>query len=355
MAAVVRHAGGAADVLLLSRRDPGRSRTRRTSPGAAWRRAPRSTRISTRCGGGDPAVPSTGVSGQELVRDLRRDVPPRGWFHRRQHAVPLDLRQQRRGPATAVVYPLFYVLGGLAASALQLVFGADSTIPNLGASGAIGGILGAYVVLFPHARVLTLIIFFITWVEIRRRRPGDLVRDPTVQRRGRARGRMWAGWRTGRTSGVRVRRARGLAVLPPSPWARGDGVWRRTGPRSPRHMMSFSISFGWTPVRSCSRRGSGLGCRSASWPGDRGYLRRRSHASSVTSCRPERRRSIASCEPVTGTSGWSCEPGAGLDRSLIRDKLRSRPPSVGRLAVREWEKTRAFDRAAADERACSTR
>jgi membrane associated rhomboid family serine protease len=59
------------------------------------------------------------------------------------------------------------VLGGLAASALQLVFGADSTIPNLGASGAIGGILGAYIVLFPHARVLTLIIFFfITWVEI---------------------------------------------------------------------------------------------------------------------------------------------------------------------------------------------
>jgi membrane associated rhomboid family serine protease len=66
-----------------------------------------------------------------------------------------------------VVYPLFYVLGGLAASALQLAFGANSTIPNLGASGAIGGILGAYIVLFPHARVTTLVIFFfITVVEI---------------------------------------------------------------------------------------------------------------------------------------------------------------------------------------------
>ena len=66
-----------------------------------------------------------------------------------------------------VVYPLFYVLGGLAASGLQLAFGADSTIPSLGASGAIGAILGAYIVLFPHARVLTLIIFFfITVVEI---------------------------------------------------------------------------------------------------------------------------------------------------------------------------------------------
>jgi membrane associated rhomboid family serine protease len=67
-----------------------------------------------------------------------------------------------------VVYPLFYVLGGLAASGLQLAFDANSTIPSLGASGAIGAVLGAYIVLFPHARVTTLVIFFfITVVEIR--------------------------------------------------------------------------------------------------------------------------------------------------------------------------------------------
>jgi membrane associated rhomboid family serine protease len=67
-----------------------------------------------------------------------------------------------------VVYPLFYVLGGLAASGLQLAFDANSTIPSLGASGAIGAVLGAYIVLFPHARVTTLVIFFfITLVEIR--------------------------------------------------------------------------------------------------------------------------------------------------------------------------------------------
>ncbi len=66
-----------------------------------------------------------------------------------------------------VVYPLFYVLGGLAATGLQVAFGPDSTIPSLGASGAIGAILGAYLVLFPGARVLTLIFFFfITWVEL---------------------------------------------------------------------------------------------------------------------------------------------------------------------------------------------
>jgi membrane associated rhomboid family serine protease len=67
-----------------------------------------------------------------------------------------------------VVYPLFYVLGGLAASGLQLAFDPNSTIPSLGASGAIGAVLGAYIVLFPHARVTTLVIFFfITVVEIR--------------------------------------------------------------------------------------------------------------------------------------------------------------------------------------------
>jgi membrane associated rhomboid family serine protease len=66
-----------------------------------------------------------------------------------------------------VVYPLFYVLGGLAAAGLQLAFDTNSTIPSLGASGAIGAILGAYLVLFPGARVLTLIFFFfITWVEL---------------------------------------------------------------------------------------------------------------------------------------------------------------------------------------------
>jgi len=54
----------------------------------------------------------------------------------------------------------FYFLGGLAATALQLAFGPNSTIPNVGASGAIAAVLGAYLVLFPRARVYTIVIFF---------------------------------------------------------------------------------------------------------------------------------------------------------------------------------------------------
>jgi membrane associated rhomboid family serine protease len=61
----------------------------------------------------------------------------------------------------------FYLLGGLAATGLQLAFGPNSAVPNLGASGAIAAILGAYAVMFPRARVYTLVIFFfITAVEL---------------------------------------------------------------------------------------------------------------------------------------------------------------------------------------------
>lgn len=56
----------------------------------------------------------------------------------------------------------FYFLSGLAAVALFIIFDPDGTVPLVGASGAIAGILGAYMVAFPRARVLTLIwIIFI--------------------------------------------------------------------------------------------------------------------------------------------------------------------------------------------------
>jgi membrane associated rhomboid family serine protease len=63
---------------------------------------------------------------------------------------------------------LFYLLGGLAATALQTAVGPSSTTPNLGASGAIAAVLGGYALLFPRARVVTLvfIIFFITVLEL---------------------------------------------------------------------------------------------------------------------------------------------------------------------------------------------
>jgi rhomboid family protein len=70
--------------------------------------------------------------------------------------------EDKLGP---VWFVLFYLAGGLAASAAQIAVGPDSVIPNVGASGAIAAVLGAYLVMFPRRRVLTLVLFiFITAV-----------------------------------------------------------------------------------------------------------------------------------------------------------------------------------------------
>jgi membrane associated rhomboid family serine protease len=69
------------------------------------------------------------------------------------------------GPVKFVV---FYVLGGLAAIAAQILVDTGSNVPTLGASGAVAGVLGGYLLLFPRARVVTVvfIIFFFTILEL---------------------------------------------------------------------------------------------------------------------------------------------------------------------------------------------
>ena len=57
-------------------------------------------------------------------------------------------------------FVFFYLLSGLSAIALYTLFGASSEIPLVGASGAIAGTMGAYIVLHPKARITVLIIFF---------------------------------------------------------------------------------------------------------------------------------------------------------------------------------------------------
>ncbi len=65
-------------------------------------------------------------------------------------------------------YLLFYLLAGLGAAFTQIFINPVSQIPMVGASGAIAGVLGAYILLFPTARILTLIpiFFFIQLVEL---------------------------------------------------------------------------------------------------------------------------------------------------------------------------------------------
>ncbi len=54
---------------------------------------------------------------------------------------------------------VFYLLSGVGAALIQAAMGPTSRVPMIGASGAISGVLGAYLLLFPYARVLTLVTF----------------------------------------------------------------------------------------------------------------------------------------------------------------------------------------------------
>jgi membrane associated rhomboid family serine protease len=65
-------------------------------------------------------------------------------------------------------FAAFYLLGGLAATAAQVVVNPASHSPTLGASGAIAAVLGGYALLYPRARVVTLIfiIIFVTVIEL---------------------------------------------------------------------------------------------------------------------------------------------------------------------------------------------
>jgi membrane associated rhomboid family serine protease len=67
-----------------------------------------------------------------------------------------------------VKYLIFYLIAGYAATISHVYLLPNSTVPMVGASGAIAGVLGAYFILFPRAKVLTLlpIFIFITFVRI---------------------------------------------------------------------------------------------------------------------------------------------------------------------------------------------
>lgn len=62
-----------------------------------------------------------------------------------------------------VPYLIMYLVSGLAASALQIVSDPSSTLPTVGASGAIAGVMGSYFLLYPHARVVTLVPLGFIW------------------------------------------------------------------------------------------------------------------------------------------------------------------------------------------------
>lgn len=92
-----------------------------------------------------------------------------GWLHIISNMWTLwifgDNVEDRMG---RVRFPIFYLLCGIVAGATHMVTNPNSTVPSVGASGAIAGVLGAYLLLFPTARLVVLIpiLFFPFFFEI---------------------------------------------------------------------------------------------------------------------------------------------------------------------------------------------
>jgi membrane associated rhomboid family serine protease len=64
----------------------------------------------------------------------------------------------------AVIFLVFYLVAGVVGSIAQVMVEPGSLIPSLGASGAISGVLGAYIVLYPRSRVLVVLFQVLVWV-----------------------------------------------------------------------------------------------------------------------------------------------------------------------------------------------
>jgi membrane associated rhomboid family serine protease len=107
-------------------------------------------------------VPAAVVRGRNLLSLLTSMFLHGGFFHFLGNMLYLWIFGDNVEDAFGhPLYLVVYIVSGLSGSLLQLLVAPHSTIPMIGASGAISGVMGAYFVLYPRARVLTVIpIFF---------------------------------------------------------------------------------------------------------------------------------------------------------------------------------------------------
>ena len=110
-------------------------------------------------------IPSNVTAGVDLgdVRDIFTSMFMHGgWAHLLGNMLYLwifgDNVEDRLGSFN---YLLFYLAGGVAASLAHILTNPGSQIPTVGASGAIAAVLGAYLVMFPRSRILTLVPIFV--------------------------------------------------------------------------------------------------------------------------------------------------------------------------------------------------
>jgi membrane associated rhomboid family serine protease len=115
--------------------------------------------------GGEPFIQQWSVVPRRLIANPAGDFPTiftsmfmhAGWLHLFGNMLYLwifgDNVEDTFGH---IKFLVFYLLCGIAATFAQLMFSMNSSVPNLGASGAIAGVLGAYILLFPRGQVRVL-------------------------------------------------------------------------------------------------------------------------------------------------------------------------------------------------------
>ncbi|HEY2476996.1 MAG TPA: rhomboid family intramembrane serine protease [Candidatus Cybelea sp.] len=107
-------------------------------------------------------IPANVSAGRDLITILTSMFMHASWGHIIGNMVFLwafgPEIEDEMGPLR---YAIFYLLGGVAAMATQVAFNPHSTVPNLGASGAIAAVMGAFLVSFPRDRIRTILVIFV--------------------------------------------------------------------------------------------------------------------------------------------------------------------------------------------------
>ncbi len=115
------------------------------------------------------AIPADILQGDGLLSLLTSMFLHGGWLHLIGNMVFLAVFGDNIEAVLGhVAYLGFYLLGGLAGSAAHVLTNAGSSVPSVGASGAIAAVLGAYVVMFPRSRIKVLLFlgFLVTVTRI---------------------------------------------------------------------------------------------------------------------------------------------------------------------------------------------
>jgi membrane associated rhomboid family serine protease len=107
-------------------------------------------------------VPANIVAGQGWITILTAMFMHASWSHILGNMIFLwAFGPEIEDAMNPVRYAIFYLLGGLAAMGAQIAAGPHSTVPNLGASGAIAAVMGAFLVTYPRDRIKS--VLFIGW------------------------------------------------------------------------------------------------------------------------------------------------------------------------------------------------